>query len=77
MDCVCAETRCFDISFPLSTVSHRVASMETRWCTVTRVCLHIGLLPIPRAQSEIDVVSTQLCLLDLVCAGVFPHVSGC
>lgn len=35
------------------------------------------LLPIHRAQSEIDVVSTQLCLLDGVCTGAVPHVSGC
>lgn len=36
------------------------------------MCFHIGLLPIPRAESEIDVVSAQLCLLDRVCAGAFP-----
>ena len=41
------------------------------------VCFHIGLLPISRAESEIDVVSAQLCLLDGVCTGAFPHVSGC
>lgn len=36
----------------------------------------MGLLPIHRVQSEIDVVSTQLCLLDGVCNGAVPHVSG-
>ena len=72
MDPICAETWSFNISFPLSAVSHRVPVWK--W---DGVLWHMCLLPIPRAESEIDVVFTQLCPLDGVCAGVFLQVSGC
>lgn len=61
------------MSLPIESVLHGNEIVCSHSCE----CLHTGLLPIPRDESEIDVVSAQLCLLDKACRGVFPHMSGC
>lgn len=48
--------------------------MKMRWCAVTAVCGSIGLLPLPRAESKIDVVSAQLCVGASVRWCASPHV---